>query len=230
MYVSWSVSHCTSVFVSTLSRGFDHRFSSTSQWIELAKDLGNILLVWQIQAWHWTLQASSMARRRGIVWEEPIVNLHLHVEKISSVGLQQGKRRMGVNTRSQWWANLALPGHFPAEICSNPDTTHLPCSLLVVLKTMISWLRCVWLGLELNSEGKWPEGPETVIALSAVARNAGPVALILPWGLLKITFTPPRQHRSGHLSTAGLSNSPPSLGLPHPDIWMVFLSFSSTIL
>ncbi len=29
-------------------------------------------------------------------------------------------------------------------------------SLLVVLKTMITWFRCVWLGLELNSEGKWP--------------------------------------------------------------------------
>ncbi len=32
------------------------------------------------------------------------------------------------------------------------------------------------------------DGPETVIALSAVGRNSGPIALILLWGPLKITF------------------------------------------
>ncbi len=37
--------------LSTLSCGFGHRFSSTSSWMcSLAKDL----LVWQIQAWHWS--------------------------------------------------------------------------------------------------------------------------------------------------------------------------------
>ncbi len=91
------------------------------------------------------------------------------------------------------------------------------------------------------------DGPETVIALSAVARNSGPIALIFLWapskshsvgGGLKITFSggwsqnhiqwgvvskshsvgggqAPRGYHSGSLSTAGLSNSPPSLGLPH---------------
>ncbi len=33
------------------------------------------------------------------------------------------------------------------------------------------------------------DGPETMIALSAVARNSGPIALILLWGLLKIIFS-----------------------------------------
>ncbi len=33
------------------------------------------------------------------------------------------------------------------------------------------------------------DGPETMIALSAVARNSGPIALILLWCLLKITFS-----------------------------------------
>ncbi len=63
------------------------------------------------------------------------------------------------------------------------------------------------------------DGPETVIALSAVARNSGPIALILLRGPLKITFSggwshyhiqwgggrAPREHGSGSLSTAGLS-------------------------
>ncbi len=30
------------------------------------------------------------------------------------------------DTLTQWWANLALPGHFPSDIWSNPDKTHLP--------------------------------------------------------------------------------------------------------
>ncbi len=66
------------------------------------------------------------------------------------------------------------------------------------------------------------DGPETVIALSAVARNSGPIALILLWGPSKPHSVrggqAPREHRSGSLSTAGLSNSPPSLGLPRPKI------------
>ncbi len=63
------------------------------------------------------------------------------------------------------------------------------------------------------------DGPETVIALSAVARNSGPIALILLWGSLKVTFSEGGlTHRSGNVSTAGLSNSPPSLGLAHPKI------------
>ncbi len=33
------------------------------------------------------------------------------------------------------------------------------------------------------------DGPETVIALSAVARNSGPFAVILLWGPIKIRFS-----------------------------------------
>ncbi len=64
------------------------------------------------------------------------------------------------------------------------------------------------------------DGPETVIVLSAVARNSD---TDFAMGSLKITFSggwsgPPKEHHSGSLSTAGLSNSPPSLGLPHPKV------------
>ncbi len=66
------------------------------------------------------------------------------------------------------------------------------------------------------------DGPETVIAFSAVARNSGPIALILLWDPLKSHSVgggqAPSKHRSGSLSTAGLSISAPSLGLPHPKI------------
>ncbi len=59
--------------------------------------------------------------------------------------------------------------------------------------------------------------PETAIALSAVARNSGPIALILLWGPSKShsvgSGQAPSEHRSGPLST-----SPSSLGLPQPRI------------
>ncbi len=66
------------------------------------------------------------------------------------------------------------------------------------------------------------DDPETAIALSAIDRNSGPIALIcygvpqnhIQWGVVR----PPRAHSSGSLSTAGLSNSPPSLDRPHPKI------------
>ncbi len=45
------------------------------------------------------------------------------------------------------------------------------------------------------------DGPETVIALSAVARKSGPIALILLWVPLKSHSVgggrAPREHRSG---------------------------------
>ncbi len=65
------------------------------------------------------------------------------------------------------------------------------------------------------------DGPETVIALSVVARNSGPIALILLWGPLKITFSVGLSGPTENIvlgPPAGLSNSPPSLGLPHPKI------------
>ncbi len=66
------------------------------------------------------------------------------------------------------------------------------------------------------------DGPEKMIALSAIARNSGPFALILQSGPSKSHSVgggqAPSEHRSGSLSTAGLSNCPPSLGLPYPKI------------
>ncbi len=66
-----------------------------------------------------------------------------------------------------------------------------------------------------------------MITLSAVVRDSGPTALILLFA--KITFggdevggggglRSPREHGPGSLSSAELSNPPPSLGLPHPKI------------
>ncbi len=42
------------------------------------------------------------------------------------------------------------------------------------------------------------DGPETKIALSAVARNYWPIALILPWDHIQWRVVrPPREHHSG---------------------------------
>ncbi len=64
---------------------------------------------------------------------------------------------------------------------------------------------------------KTVDGPATVIAVNAVARNSG---LILLWGPLKITFSgggrAPQRTLFWARSTPGLLNSPPSVGLPHP--------------
>ncbi len=60
------------------------------------------------------------------------------------------------------------------------------------------------------------DGPETMIALSAVARNSGPIALILLWGPSKShsvgVVEPHKEHSSGPLSSTGLSTSPPFHG------------------
>ncbi len=49
--------------------------------------------------------------------------------------------------------------HFTAESWSNCPT----CDSLTILKTLISTLRCVWSGLELNSAGKWSREPDLSI-------------------------------------------------------------------
>ncbi len=48
-------------------------------------------------------------------------------------------------------SNLTLEVQSAAEFRSNPDQT--TCDFLMIVKTLISMLRCVWLGLELNSAG-----------------------------------------------------------------------------
>ncbi len=45
-------------------------------------------------------------------------------------------------------SNLSLEGQSAAEFSSkfNPDQTRLPVIFLMILKTLISMLSCVWLG------------------------------------------------------------------------------------
>ncbi len=54
----------------------------------------------------------------------------------------------------QWYSNLALEIHF-SRVQLQPWSNSPTCDFLMILKTLISMLRCVWSGLELNSSGKW---------------------------------------------------------------------------
>ncbi len=58
-----------------------------------------------------------------------------------------------VHQRSQ---TQFLEGHSSAEFSFNQLQLTPVWKLLVILKTLISWIRCVWLGLELNSSELWP--------------------------------------------------------------------------
>ncbi len=56
-------------------------------------------------------------------------------------------------TLKQGSSNLSLEDQSAAEFSSNPDQTHLPCDFIMTLKALISKLRCILLGLVLNSAG-----------------------------------------------------------------------------
>ncbi len=58
----------------------------------------------------------------------------------------------------QGQATSVLECRCPAEFSFDPEKTHLPVAL-VILKTLISLFRCVWLGLELNSTDSGTTGP-----------------------------------------------------------------------
>ncbi len=47
------------------------------------------------------------------------------------------------NAIDQGSSNLSQEGQSSAEFSSNPDQTHLPVIFLMILKTLISMLRCV---------------------------------------------------------------------------------------
>ncbi len=49
-----------------------------------------------------------------------------------------------------------LEGSSPAEFSFNPAPTHTPCSFQISLNVLISWIGCVWIGLNLNFAGLWP--------------------------------------------------------------------------
>ncbi len=55
------------------------------------------------------------------------------------------------NPLRQWSQTQFLEGHSSAEFISNKLKITAAWSFLVILKAFISWIRCVWLGLEL-----WP--------------------------------------------------------------------------
>ncbi len=55
----------------------------------------------------------------------------------------------------QWSQTQFLEGHSSAEFSSNQLQITPAWRFLVILKSFISWIRCVWLGLELNSAEVW---------------------------------------------------------------------------
>ncbi len=137
-------------------------------------------LAWQIQAWHWTSQASSMAWRRGTClwgayWKP-------------STSMWRKPLQSGYSKESWVWGQIQ--GN---KLCMGSK----PWLLSVLSLGILGHLHWFYYGSPQNH---------------------------IQWGVVR----PPRKHRSGSLSTAGLSNSPPSLGLPHPKIWG-FSSASSSI-
>ncbi len=86
--------------------------------------------------WEFTRERSLLSVWNAFQWNKPL----------------RGTWELNVE---QWSSNLAREIHFPPEFSSNPYQTHLPVIFLMILKTLISMLRSVWYGLELNSAGKW---------------------------------------------------------------------------
>ncbi len=61
------------------------------------------------------------------------------------------KREISRNTIDQWCQTQFLEGLSSAQFSSNQLQLTPAWKFLVILKTLISWIRCVWLWLELNS-------------------------------------------------------------------------------
>ncbi len=64
-----------------------------------------------------------------------------------------------VITLDQGSPNLILEGRCPVEFSSNLDQ-HTCLEFSSIRKYLISWFRCVWLGLQLNSAGHRPSRTE----------------------------------------------------------------------
>ncbi len=92
----------------------------------------------------------------------------------------------------QGWGTLILEGHSPAEFSSNPEKPWGKTPNCI-LKTLISWFRCVLLGLELKTAGtpalqdqRSPPLPYTVHLLYTPCLNVMHVLVKLEtgnWGL-----------------------------------------------
>ncbi len=61
---------------------------------------------------------------------------------------------------AHWSQTQFLEGHSSAQFSSNQLQITPAWKFLVILKTLISWVRCVWLGLKLNCAELWPPGIE----------------------------------------------------------------------
>ncbi len=95
-------------------------------------------------------QASAMAI--PVLWPEPCRKWVRWTE-------EKKHRHGAVNLKgldSHWSQTQFLEGHSSAEFSSDQLQITPAWKFLVILKTLISWIRCVWLGLELNSAELWP--------------------------------------------------------------------------
>ncbi len=74
-------------------------------------------------------------------------------EEVVSVHFQTNSGTVRLRQRSQ---TQFLEGHSSAEFSFNQLQLTAAWKFLVILKRLISWIRCVWLGLELNCAELWP--------------------------------------------------------------------------
>ncbi len=65
----------------------------------------------------------------------------------------EDNRTFKIHPIGQGSSNLSLEGQSTAACISKPDQTQTICDFLMILKSLISMLRCVCLGLELKSAG-----------------------------------------------------------------------------
>jgi len=62
---------------------------------------------------------------------------------------------MWTNVTQSFTLSNARLSPLSCRVCLQPWSNSAACSFLVIMKTLISWFSCVWLGSELNSAGKW---------------------------------------------------------------------------
>ncbi len=93
-------------------------------------------------------------RFRGIFFKSHKVVLSLYSEKTKQ-HIKLVLLFSFINKINQGPRILKWEGKCAADFSFNLDRAHLPVGFLKILKNLISMLGCVWLGLELNSVGKW---------------------------------------------------------------------------
>ncbi len=84
-----------------------------------------------------------------INWNHLITNILKQNHLIINI-LNQNHLITNILNLDQWSQTQFLEGHSSAEFSSNQLQIIPTWKFLVILKTFISWIICVWLGLELN--------------------------------------------------------------------------------